>query len=168
MHYFPPATFTHPRPSPCWRIMLHHCSRVGGMSGSTKRDCSSMHAQNGYAKAYVPERLFEQRCLIPANGFYEWTEDKQKVFFRVKTIFRSCSAVYTAMKRRRDFLRHPDQEATPPVDAFHDAFQLWLKQTTLKSGSAIFRSPRIYCPYRIISRCARNIRHIKTGLCHLN
>ena len=25
--------------------------------------------------------FFERRCLIPANGFYEWTEDKQKVFY---------------------------------------------------------------------------------------
>ena len=65
--------------------------------------------------------FFERRCLIPANGFYEWTEDKQKVFFqREDRLPLLLGGIYRNEKIGEASFVILTKEATPPVDAFHD------------------------------------------------
>lgn len=110
-------------------------------------------AETATQKPTFRKDFFERRCLIPANGFYEWTEENKKFFSAAKTIFRSCSAESSAMKRAAKPLSlFLQKKPRRPLTPFTTESRLWLNQTILKSGSAIFLSLPISSPCRADSR----------------
>lgn len=77
--------------------------------------------------------FFERRCLIPANGFYEWTENKQKVFFRRKDNFPLLlGGIYRNETGGDTSFVILTKEATPPVDAFHDRIPIMVETNDLE------------------------------------
>lgn len=77
--------------------------------------------------------FFERRCLIPSNGFYEWTEDKQKVFFRRKDNFPLLlGGIYRNETGGAASFVILTKEATPPVDAFHDRIPIMVEPNDIE------------------------------------
>ena len=77
--------------------------------------------------------FFERRCLIPANGFYEWTEDKQKVFFqREDRLPLLLGGIYRNEKIGEASFVILTKEATPPVDAFHDRIPILVEPNDIE------------------------------------
>lgn len=77
--------------------------------------------------------FFKRRCLIPANGFYEWTENKQKVFFRRKDNFSLLlGGIYRNETGGETSFVILTKEATPPVDTFHDRIPILIEPNELE------------------------------------
>ena len=77
--------------------------------------------------------FFERRCLIPANGFYEWTENKQKVFFRREDrLPLLLGGIFRNEKSGGTSFVILTKEATPPVDTFHDRIPILVEPNDLE------------------------------------
>ena len=78
-------------------------------------------------KPMFRQDFFERRCLIPASGFYEWTADKQRVFFRRKDRLPLLfGGIYRNEKGGAASFVILTKEATPPVDTYHDRIPILL------------------------------------------
>ncbi len=65
--------------------------------------------------------LFPYRARSLSNGFYEWTENKQKVFFRREDrLPLLLGGICRYEKGGEASFVILTKEATPPVDAYHD------------------------------------------------
>lgn len=93
--------------------------------------------------------FFERRCLIPANGFYEWTENKQKVFFRRKDrLPLLLGGICRYEKSGKASFVILTKEATPPVDAYHDRIPILVESENHETwlGDTLFAADILSLP----------------------
>ncbi len=77
--------------------------------------------------------FFERRCLLPANGFYEWSPDKHKYLFHRpdhKPLF--LGGFYKRLRDKNPFIILT-KEATPPVAQFHNRIPILVDENGIEA-----------------------------------
>ena len=109
---------------------------------------------NARCETVLEKRLFAEsvqnrRCLIPANGFYEWTKNRQKVFFRREDNFPLLlGGICRYEKGGEASFVILTKEATPPVDAFHERIPILIETNNIEKwlGDTLFAADILSMP----------------------
>ena len=59
-----------------------------------KRPVINARAESAFQKKMFKKSILEQRCVIPAGGFYEWNSDRQKFSFSVPERLLLLAGIY--------------------------------------------------------------------------
>lgn len=124
-------------PSATVPVLAHNAAPLFAHWGYERFDKKGLlinaRAETVTQKPTFRQDFFERRCLIPANGFYEWTADKQRVFFRRKDrLPLLLGGIYRNETGGDTSFVILTKEATPPVDAFHVRIPILVESDNLE------------------------------------
>ena len=79
--------------------------------------------------------FFERRCLIPASGFYEWTENKEKLYFFPREKLLYLGGIY---RKSREYISYVilTKKSTEPVSRYHDRIPVIVDAKNVESWIA--------------------------------
>ncbi len=123
-------------PSATVPVLVQHKTPLSARWGYERFDKKGLlinaRAETVTQKPTFRKDFFERRCLIPSNGFYEWTQDKQKVFFRREDNFPLLlGGIFRNEKSGGTSFVILTKEATPPVDTFHDRIPILVESNDI-------------------------------------
>ena len=124
-------------PSATVPVLIQHKTPLFARWGYERFDKKGLlinaRAETVTQKPTFRKDFFERRCLIPASGFYEWTENKQKVFFRREDNFPLLlGGICRYEKGGEASFVILTKEATPPVDAYHDRIPIFVESEDIE------------------------------------
>ena len=132
-------------PSATVPVLAHNAAPLFARWGYERFDKKGLlinaRAETVTQKPTFRQDFFERRCLIPANGFYEWTENKQKVFFRRKDrLPLLLGGICRHKKGGEASFVILTKDATPPVDAYHDRIPILIETNNIEKwlGDTLF------------------------------
>lgn len=101
-------------------------------------------------KPYFRKDFNSRRCVVPVAGFYEWSKDKTKYYYKAEDNSPLYLGAFYNIDRHESFVILT-QDAVSPVDTVHHRSPIILNRTQIENfilgsmDSKVIESPKLIC-----------------------